>query len=71
MVHKNDYSIIVFLPTKEVKKWAYIHRIDKFEMFLSKSFPEWEYMNIYNRRTREYLTRIRRGDPVPSFLRAT
>ncbi|WP_276360229.1 hypothetical protein [Daejeonella sp. H1SJ63] len=71
MQHKNDYSIIVFLPNKEVKKWAFVHQINKFEKFLSQKFPEWEYMNVYNRRSRDFLRRIKRGDSIPAFIEAT
>ena len=71
MYHKNDYSIVVFLSDKQVKKWAFVHQINKFEKFLNHSFPDWEYMNVYNRRTRDFLIRIKRGDSVPAFIEAT
>ena len=71
MQHKNDYTIIVFLPNNEVKKWAFVHHINKFEKFLSSNFSNWEYMNIYNRRTREFIKRIKKGETIPNFLEAT
>lgn len=65
---KNDYSLIVFFPDKTVKKWNYVHRLDSFVKFLDSKFSEWTYINVYDRRTREYLRRIRKGDAIPSFI---
>lgn len=69
MQHKNDYSVIVFLANKEVKKWAYIHKIDHFvKTCLQRKFPNWEYMNIYDRRSRDFIKRVMKGEHIPSFL---
>ena len=68
MQHKNDYTIIVVLPNNEFKKWAFVHQINKFEKFLSQSFPNWEYMNIYDRRTRGFIKRKKKGESMPAFL---
>jgi hypothetical protein len=68
MSHKNDYSAVVFLSTGEVKKWTFVHRLDGFVKFLNDKHPDWLYMNVYDRRKREYLKRFYKGNVVPDFL---
>ena len=68
---KNDYSLIVFYPDKTVKKWNYVNKLESFIKFLDSKFPDWEYMNIYNRSSREYLKRLRKGEAIPETLKAT
>ena len=66
---KNDYTVIVFLENEtKPKKWGYVHKLNGFAMFLSKQHPTWEYMNVYNRRTRQFMKRFKRGEYVPVFL---
>ena len=68
MGHKNDYSAVVFLSTGEVKKWTFVHRLDGFVKFLNDKHSDWLYMNVYDRRKREYLKRFYKGNLVPDFL---
>lgn len=65
MKHKNDYSVIVFLSTGEVKKWSFVHELKGFARFLDQKHPSWIYFNVYNRRTREFLKRYQKGDAIP------
>jgi len=68
MKHKNDYSVIAFLSTGEVKKWKFVHLLKGFAMFLDQEHPDWMYINVYNRRTGNYLKRFYKGNSVPDFL---
>jgi hypothetical protein len=68
MGHKNDYSVIAFLSTGEAKKWKHVHRLDGFVKFLNEQHSEWKYMNVYDRRTSQFLKRFYKGNPVPDFL---
>ena len=68
---KNDYTLIVFFPNKVVKKWTYVHKLNDFQNFLNKKFPDWEYLNIYERRTREFIQRVKKGELMPAFNKAT
>ena len=68
MGHKNDYSVVVFLSSGEVKKWAFVHKLNGFAKFLNNKHSEWLYMNIYERRGGQYLRRFYRGSSVPEFL---
>ncbi len=68
MAHKNDYSVVAFLSTGEVKKWSFVHSLAKFGSFLDSKHPGWMYMNVYERRSRKYLKRFYKGSPLPSFL---
>lgn len=69
MTHKNDYSVIAFFPNGTAKKWTYVHKLDEFaSRFLDKKHPEWEYMNVYNRRDNVYLRRFYKGNIIPTYL---
>ena len=59
---KNDYSVIAFFPDKSAKKWNYVHKLNGFINFLDLKFPLWDYVNVYDRRTRDYIKRIRKGE---------
>ena len=69
MAHKNDYSIVAFLADKtKPKSWTYVHNLQAFASFLDEKFPDWEYINVYERRTRKYLKRFYKGNSIPQFL---
>lgn len=68
MGHKNDYSVTVFLSSGEAKKWSFVHRLDGFANFLNNKHSDWLYMNVYDRRNRQYLKRFYKGNIVPDFL---
>lgn len=68
MPHKNDYSLIVFFPDGSVKKWSFVHDLKGFVAFLDKTYPNWEYVNVYERRTASYLKRFYKGNIIPHFL---
>jgi hypothetical protein len=68
MEHKNDYSVIAFLSDGQAKKWNYVHSLQGFAKFLDEKHPDWNYMNVYDRRKGQYLKRFYKGNIVPSFL---
>lgn len=69
MSHKNDYSVIVFFTEEsKPKSWNYVHKLYDFAKFLNEKHSEWEYMNVYERRTRKFLKRLYRSSSIPDFL---
>jgi len=68
MAHKNDYSVIVFYPNGEAKKWNYVHRIAAFVRFLNKEHPGWRYFNLYKRRSGAYMHRYYPNSLFPNFI---
>ncbi len=68
MKHKNDYSVIVFFENITPKRWTFVHTIDSFVDLLNREHSGWEYMNVYERRTRKFLKRIYKGGLIPKFL---
>ena len=68
MSHKNDYSAIVFFEDGKPKKWKYVHKLDGFVKFLNQKHQGWKYLNVYDRRTGNYLKRFYPGNLVPGFL---
>ncbi|WP_274474213.1 hypothetical protein [Mangrovimonas aestuarii] len=66
---KNDYSVIVFFEdSPKPKKWAYVHKLNGFSLFLKKNHPTWEYMNVYNRREGTFMKQFRKSDFIPPFI---
>lgn len=66
---KNDYSVIVFLENEtKPKKWTYVHKLNGFSMFLNKNHDKWLYMNVYNRRSGQFMKQFKRGVFVPAFI---
>jgi len=66
---KNDYSVIVYLENEaKPKKWTYVDKLNGFSLFLNKEHPTWEYMNVYERRTRKFLKRFKQNDFIPKFI---
>jgi len=68
MLHKNDYSCIVFYNETKPLKWRFVHNLLKFSVFLNQKHPGWKYINVYDRRTSKYLTRYYPGNIIPHFL---
>ena len=68
MKHKNDYSCIAFFDNGKPKKWQYVHKLDGFVKFLNEKHQGWKYLNVYERRTGNYLKRFYPGNHVPPFL---
>lgn len=66
---KNNYSVIVYLENQsKPKKWTYVHKLNGFSMFLNKEHPTWKYMNVYDRRTRDFLRQFKSTDFIPPFI---
>ena len=68
MLHKNDYSLVVFFQDGTPKKWQFVHNLNKFVSFLNEKHPNWKYVNVYERRTGKYLKRFYPGNNIPYFL---
>jgi hypothetical protein len=68
MPHKNDYTCIVFYKNDKPKKWQFVHSLSKFVSFLNGKHPNWQYLNVYDRRTGKYLKRFYPGNIIPYFL---
>ncbi|MAX71362.1 MAG: hypothetical protein CMC76_09725 [Flavobacteriaceae bacterium] len=67
--NKNDYSVIVFFENSpKPKKWAYVHKLNGFAMFLDKKHSDWLYMNVYNRRSGQFMKQIKKGTFIPQTL---
>lgn len=64
---QNDYSVSVFSSSGFLAKYNYVGNLYGFSEFLNKNFPNWQYMNVYARRTGRYLLRYKRGDFITPF----
>lgn len=62
------YSCIVFFPDAEVKKWNYVRDLKGFSEFLSNKHPTWEYFNVYEKGSKQFLKRFYFGNVVPKLL---
>ena len=68
MKHKNDYSVIAFFEHSKPKKWNYVHALKGFVTFLNEKHKGWKYLNVYERRSGQYLKRFYPGNIIPEFL---
>jgi hypothetical protein len=68
MGHDNDYSVTAFFPSGEPKKWGHVHKLNTIVRYLDKTYPDWKYMNVYDRRNGNYLKRFYKGNFIPEFL---
>jgi hypothetical protein len=68
--NKNDYSVIVFLENQsKPKKWEYVDKLNGFAMFLDKKHATWLYMNVYNRRSGQFMKQLKKGTFIPQSLK--
>lgn len=66
--NKNDYSCIVFKSNQVLIKLEYVHSIYALTKWLDGSkYNEWEYINIYCRRSRRYISRQIKGSFIVQF----
>ena len=68
MQHKNDYTCIVHFCDGTFKKWTYVHSLFQFNKLLETKHPNWDYINVYERRSQKFITRFYIGDSLPHFL---
>jgi hypothetical protein len=68
MSHKNDYSVIAFFDNLKPKKWGFVHKLSTFQRFLDQKHTDWTYLNVYDRRTKDFLKRFYKGNDLPDFL---
>lgn len=66
---KHKYAVIVYIEGEDKpKKWEYVEKLNGFAMFLNQKFPDWAYMNVYDRQSRKFLKQFRNGHYIPAFL---
>lgn len=68
MSHKNDYSVIAFFPDQKPKKWGFVHKLNSIAVLLNEKYPSWIYINVYDRRKKQYLKRFYKDAIIPDFL---
>lgn len=66
---KNDYTFILFYPNGEVKQIMYIHNCFNAVKWVenSRKYFGYSYINIYLRRSREFLFRHYPNNFIPPF----
>lgn len=69
MSNYNRYTIIAFIPDREKPvKWNSVYSLKSAAESLTRLFPDWIYMNVYERGTRNYLKRLYRENDIPKFI---
>jgi len=49
---KNKKRIVwVKVNAKETKIWYYVNNLVRFARFLDKAYPDWRFMNVYDRKS--------------------
>ena len=62
---KNDFRCTAFQGSRQTNFMAYVHSIGTYVDFLSKQNVEWSVINIYNRRSGQFIKRLYKNDPIP------
>lgn len=67
--HKNDYSVSVFGEDGFLVKLQYVHNVYDLARWLtaSQKYSNWVYMNVYLRRSGEYLGRNYKGNFINPY----
>lgn len=64
---RNDYSVSVFNAHGFLAKYQYVGNLYKFSLFLNDKYPNWDYINVYARRSGRYLIRFYKGNFIPPY----
>lgn len=68
MRQSNRYSVIVFFENEKPKKWQYVDKLSSIKIHLDKEHSKWLYMNVYMRKTRAFLKRLKNSDYIPDYI---
>ena len=55
---KNDFSCTAFQGSLKKNFMKYVHNIESYKQWLDKQNITWSVINIYNRRTHQFIQRI-------------
>jgi hypothetical protein len=62
----NDYSVTVFFNGRPPIKHQYVDDLRKYSVFLNNTHSSWLYMNVYNRRSGNFIKRYYFHSEIPS-----
>jgi hypothetical protein len=62
------YNCIAFFANNTPKRWHNVDKLDGFVSFLNKSHSEWQYFNVYDCKTKKYLTRFYPHSLIPQYV---
>lgn len=62
--NKNDYSVVAFNGQYKVNFMRYVHNVYKYTLWLRNNGIEWTHINVYNRRTNEFIKRFYFGNYI-------
>ena len=64
--NRNDYSIIAFTVENElILKWHSVHNLYNSKKKLIELYSQFGYMNVYNKRTKQFLKRYYKEEYTP------
>ena len=69
MNNSNPYSIVVFFQRRNPLKWKYVNNLKKTANDLSRLHPTWKYMNVYDRKSGNYLKRFYPENNIPKAIK--
>lgn len=66
MKNKNDYSAVAYQGSRRVNFMRYVHDVRRYVQWLAGRGIQWSVINVYDRRTREFVTRFYSGQEIIS-----
>jgi hypothetical protein len=64
--NKNDYTVTAYQGSKKVNTMKFVHDVKKYAQWLDQKKISWAVLNVYNRRSREFITRFYKGEIITS-----
>jgi len=68
-MRQNNYSCEAFQGSNRTNSMRYVHSITSYVKWLKDKGISWSVINVYNRRTSEFIRRYYKGDYIHSFPR--
>jgi hypothetical protein len=61
-------TVIVKTDTKDFVKYEYVNDLVRFTAFLNRTFPNWRFMNVFDRASREQIASFTKKNPPSAHI---
>ena len=61
-------TVIVKTDTKDFAKWEYVNDLVRFTNFINTKYPNWRFMNVFDKETRQQIASFTKKNPPTSHI---
>ena len=65
---KNDYSVSTYQGSKKGPSFPHVHKLSSLVKWLDQINIEWSVLNVYSRRSGDFLRRFYKDDMIPDRI---